>query len=138
MRFRPLLPLLLCLPLLAIVPSCRGEETDRTAAPREAMQRALNLMAEGKYRDYFACLDFGEDLDSAQQALFVSALIRQEGLNREMRSGLQGGRVLAAQMPSDTVATVFFRQYFANGDSLDCSQKMVRGADGQWRLRMRN
>lgn len=134
-RHSLLLPLLSLLLLLAS--SCH-EEKDRTIAPCEAMQRALNLKAEGDFRAYFACLDFGEELDSAQQSIFVTALLRQVQLDRELRSGMQGARVLSAQMPCDTVATVFYRQYFANGDSLDCSQKMVRQSDGVWRLRMRN
>lgn len=134
-RPRRLLPLL---SLILLAASCREEMKDRTAAPCEALQRALNLKAEGNYEGYFACLDFGETPDSAQQALFAAALLRQVELDRELRSGMQGARVLTAQMPCDTVATVFYRQYFANGDSVDCAQKMVRQPDGVWRLRMRN
>jgi len=128
--------LLLCLPCL-FLGACR-EEADRSAAPRKAMQQALNMLVAERYEDFFACMDFGEDLDSAQRVLFASTLMRQVALTHETRSGLQGALVLDAQLSGDTVATVFYRQYFANGDSIDCSQKMVRRADGQWLLRMRD
>lgn len=130
-----------CVLLLGLSAFCFGgchKETDRSEAPRKAMQQALNLLVAERYEDYFACMDFGEDLDSAQRALFATTLMRQVALTHETRSGLQGALVLDARMAGDTIATIFYRQYFANGDSIDCSQKMTRNADGQWLLRMRN
>lgn len=130
-----------CLMLLCLSCLCLGgchEEADRSEAPRKAMQQALNLLVAERYEDYFACMDFGEDLDSAQQALFATTLMRQVALTHETRSGLQGALVLDARMTGDTIATVFYRQYFANGDSTDCAQKMTRNAEGRWLLRMRN
>lgn len=130
-----------CVLLLCLSAFCFGgchKETDRSEAPRKAMQQALNLLVAERYEDYFACMDFGEDLDSAQRALFATTLMRQVALTHETRSGLQGALVLDARMAGDTIATIFYRQYFANGDSIDCSQKMTRNADGQWLLRMRN
>lgn len=127
---------LLCLSVLCLG-GCH-KETDPSEAPRRAMQQALDLLVTERYEDYFACMDFGEDLDSAQRALFATTLMRQVALTHETRSGLQGALVLGARMAGDTIATVFYRQYFANGDSIDCSQKLTRNADGEWRLRMRN
>lgn len=123
--------------MLCTMQSCH-EEVDRTKAPREALQQALNLLVEGQYEDYFNCMDFGMDLDSTQRALFGEAVERQAVLTRELRSGLQGSRVLDAKMQSDSVCTVFFRQYYANGDSIDCAQKMVRNAEGKWLLRLKD
>lgn len=123
--------------LLGTMQACH-KEIDRTKAPREALQQALNLLVEERYADYFDCMDFGMDLDSTQRVLFETAILRQTVLTRELRSGLQGTRVLSAQMQSDSVATVFFRQYYANGDSIECAQKMVRNAEGRWLLRLRD
>jgi len=123
--------------LLYTLQACHAEG-DCTKAPREALQQALNLLVEEQYTEYFDCMDFGMDLDSTQHALFTEALMRQVMLTREMRLGLQRTRVLSAEMESDSVSMVFFRQYFANGDSIDCVQKMVRNAEGKWLLRLRN
>lgn len=123
--------------LLCAMVSCH-EEVDRTKAPREALQQALNLLVEGQYEEYFNCMDFGMDLDSTQRELFGEALVRQATLTHELHAGLQGTRVLDGKMQSDSVCTVFFRQYYGNGDSIDCAQKMVRNSEGKWLLRLKN
>jgi len=130
----------LCIILAVAVLSavgCRPKADDRTEEPRRIMQQALNEFLRGEYGQFMSRLDFGGDFDSLQEEAVSLAFIRQQQVVREARSGMQGALVVSAKMQSDSVATVFFREYFANGDSLDCSQKLVRKG-GEWRLRMRN
>ena len=107
------------------------------AIPKKELQKALDLLAKGKMEEYTSKLDFGEELDSIHQHYFSEAIVQRQKITERTMGMVNGYKVKDAKMHGDTVATVYYTQYFANGDSILCSQKMVC-IDGIWRLRMRN
>ena len=118
------------------ITSCNSDDGP-AAIPKKELQNALDLLAQGKMEQYMSKLDFGEELDSVHYLYFSEAIIKRNKLTERRLGAVNGYKVTGAKMWNDTVATVFYTQYFANGDSCDCSQKMVC-IDGTWRLRMRN
>ncbi len=129
---------LMAMSVLAFMPvGCKEAVADRTEAPRQAMREALDALAAGDDSAYVARLDFGAPLDSAQISLFAHAVTQQRQREAVLRGGLLRVEVISARMLSDTVATVFYRRFFSNGDSTECAQKMVR-TDGVWKIRVRN
>lgn len=119
--------------------ACKEQpKVDPTLAPRTTLQEALDAQARGDMDAYFSYMNFGsDDIDTVQQALLKAALAQKQQELQEQRQGLQASIVSTARMRSDTVAIVFYNQYYNNGDSVTCSQKMVRH-DGVWKLQMRH
>ncbi len=107
------------------------------AIPKKELQKALDLLAQGKMEEFMSKLDFGEELDSIRTHYFTEAIVQRQKMTERTMGTVNGYKVKDAKMYGDTVATVYYTQYFSNGDSILCSQKMVC-INGTWRLRMRN
>lgn len=127
---------MLCFMLLLATACEEKVKVDPTLAPRMALQEALDAQARGDVAAYISYMDFGgAEPDSVRKMLLMAAIRQKCQSIQEQKQGLQSSQVSAARMRSDSVATVFYNLYFNDGDSVSCSQKMVRHG-GVWKLQM--
>ena len=103
------------------ISSCNRDDGP-AAIPKKELQKALDLLTQGKMEQYMSKLDFGEELDSVHYLYFSEAILQRNKLTERKLGAVNGYKVTGAKMWNDTVATVFYTQYFANGDSCDCKR----------------
>lgn len=126
---------ILLLALVSIVLGACRDDDEQTRVKR-TLQEALDHLQRGDVETYMHYTDFGCRLDSTQQLYFGMAIRQKLCVQTQTGQDVVSSVVTKAKMHSDTIATVYYTQHFANGDSVLCSQKMVR-TQGTWRLRMR-
>lgn len=122
--------------VLMLLTSACSETVEQQVA--KALQDALeDLYAEKPDVDaYMQRLDFGQSLDSIHYTLFADA-IRQQLQFEGHASRVRAWSKPKVKMQNDSVATVFYTLYLADGDSLCKGQKMVCDG-GVWKLRMKD
>ena len=130
------LTILLTVVIVLCVQSCTKDVGPKQAV-RQAMEAALNDLQRGDCDAYFRRLDFDGDLDSLKSALLLQTIVLQQ--SELLRTGRMStaSRVVDVKMETDSMAVVYYRLYYSNGDSTENAQKMVCSG-GQWKLRMRN
>lgn len=117
--------------------SCEESKTDPAEAPKAAFRQATDILMTGDYEAYSDHLDYGSDIDSSSRSVMLNVLKQHSEWQNAEKGGLDSCSIVAADMESDTVATIYYRLVFGNGTSEVSSQKMVR-TDGVWKIRVRN
>lgn len=127
---RQVLPLSLLLSVAAAGCQCERTPEEEVA---ETMTQALNCLIQGDGPGYACLIEGYNPADSLHNGLYALAVsqLHQEDLNR--RGGQTNAHVTRVEMHPDTTATAYYVCHYANGDSIECAQRLVLQPDG-WRL----
>ena len=106
-------------------------------APETALQTALEALEKEDYDSYLKAVDFGADMDSAQEAYMRDVLRQHLSWRRAKRENIVSIDMVDAIMKGDTVCTVYYQYTYADSTREVASQKMVRKGE-VWKLRLRN
>ncbi len=129
--YHRIIPTYLLLIVLLLFGSCTNDGDIREA--RSVLERAIDGMyGDSQDDDWFALLDFGCDLSPEQRQVFAQAY----GMFGNNESVVRCHIDEHVDVVCDSVLVLYYSLYFADGDSLACSQKMVR-RNGLWKVRMR-
>ncbi|MBQ6965959.1 MAG: hypothetical protein IJP82_09790 [Bacteroidaceae bacterium] len=120
---------------LSCLVSCQ-EKTFEEAA-KETLKGALEALNRDDYDAYLQYVDFGTEMDSAQEVFMRNVLKQHLGWQRAERAAVVSIDMIDAQMQSDSVYTVYYQYTFADSTKEVASQKMVRHGE-KWKIRLRN
>ena len=116
---------------------CGGEKkTDATIAPRNAMEEALNAFYSNDFSSYVNMVDYGTELDSAERDVVLNIMSQYHERQSAKKGGVSRYEILSVDMPSDSLATVYYDLFFGNDSVEMCSEKMIL-RNGQWKIRVR-
>lgn len=117
--------------------ACHEAIVEPTDAPKEALKVALDALCNDDIDGYLAYVDFGAEMDSAQEKSLRSVIRLHKQWQQAEHSSVASIDIVDAVMKGDTVCTVFYQYLYADSVKEIASQKMVR-KDGVWKLRLRN
>lgn len=110
---------------------------DPAREPEGALQMALEALNREDYDTYLQHVDFGVEMDSAQEAFMRDALKQHLEWQRSKYAAVVGIDIVDAKMRGDSICTVYYQYTFADGKKEVSSQKMVRQGE-VWKIRLRN
>ncbi len=117
--------------------ACHKAMTEPADAPKATLKSALEALNNDDIDAYIGFLDFGADMDSAQEASLRSVVrLHQQWHNTEHQE-VKSVDVIDAVMKGDTVCTVYYQYTYSDSVKEVASQKMIR-KNGVWKLRLRN
>ncbi|MBR1667086.1 MAG: DUF4878 domain-containing protein [Bacteroidaceae bacterium] len=125
---------ILCVSLM-VLSSCR--ELTAEEAAKETLKEAMEALNREDYDAYLQHVDFGAEMDSAQEAFMRDALRQHLGWQRNERAALVAIDMIDAKMHGDTICTVYCQYTFADSTKEVASQKMVKNGE-TWKMRLRN
>ena len=123
---------------MAMLSSCSENKktVDATIAPRKAMEEALNAFYSNDFETYVSLIDYGADLDSVERQVVLNVMSQYHERQAAKKGGVTKFEVLSADMPSDSLATVYFDLVFGNDSVEMCSEHLIL-RDGQWKIKVR-
>lgn len=123
---------------MAMLSSCNENKktVDATIAPRKAMEEALNAFYSNDFEKYVNLIDYGADLDSVERQVVLNVMSQYHERQAAKKGGVTKFEVLSADMPSDSLATVYFDLVFGNDSVEMCSEHLIL-RDGQWKIKVR-
>lgn len=98
---------------------------------------ALEALNQEDYDTYLKHVDFGAEMDSAQEASMRDALKQHLEWQRSEYASVMSIDIVDAKMRGDSICTVYYQYTFADGKKEVSSQKMVRQGE-VWKIRLRN
>lgn len=123
---------------MAMLLSCSENKktVDATIAPRKAMEEALNAFYSNDFDTYVSLIDYGADLDSVERQVVLNVMSQYHERQAAKKGGVTKFEVLSADMPCDSLATVYFDLVFGNDSVEMCSEHLIL-RDGQWKIKVR-
>ena len=123
---------------MVMLSSCNenNKTVDATIAPRKAMEEALNAFYSNDFEKYVNLIDYGADLDSVERQVVLNVMSQYHERQAAKKGGVTKFEVLSADMPSDSLATVYFDLVFGNDSVEMCSEHLIL-RDGQWKIKVR-
>lgn len=123
---------------MVMLSSCNENKktVDATIAPRKAMEEALNAFYSNDFEKYVNLIDYGADLDSVERQVVLNVMSQYHERQAAKKGGVTKFEVLSADMPSDSLATVYFDLVFGNDSVEMCSEHLIL-RNGQWKIKVR-
>jgi hypothetical protein len=106
-------------------------------SPQIVLVDALEALSLHNYEKFVDKVDFGNSGDTIQRNLFVDILKQHQERSDFVKGTVDSCIAVDVKFISDSVATVYYKLVFSNGNSELSSQKMIY-VDNKWKIRIRN
>lgn len=123
---------------ICMLSACNGDKKsiDATLAPRKAMEEALNAFYSNDFDTYVNLIDYGAELDSVERGVVLNVMSQYHERQTAKKGGVSRYDILSVDMPSDSLATVYFDLFFGNDSVEMCSEHLVL-RNGHWKIKVR-
>jgi len=114
---------------------CKGDDTSNLPPEQHTLVSAIAKLSVRDWQGYMDLTAERSELDSTQLAWRQLAVQQNTELLVRQHGNLSRISVYESVAGADSTLTLYYYLYFASGDSIPCSQTMVR-QNGAWKLRM--
>lgn len=113
------------------------EPIEPNESPQIVLVDALESLSLHNFEKFVDNVDFGDSEDTIQRKLFIDILRQHQERVDLVKGTVDSCIAVDVKFFSDSVATVYYKLVFSNGNSELSSQKMIY-VDNKWKIRIRN